>query len=222
MTASLLGGAPAQRHLTTTKVLPYSRTTIFNVFADIASYHEFSTSISSSTVTAKDSSGLPSAAKLKVGYPPLGLEEDWPCRAKCDRRTGIVQAQNAPADQGGSGSSVLEVWIVKWTITPAPSVSQDKQEATVRLDLELKFKNSVVDGMFSVLPRVAEKMMIKFETRVGEVVEKEKKTRAEQEARQKKSAKAADAAPKVEKEASKKNANGVPKKLEIRSNDVKY
>lgn len=117
---------------------------------------------------------------------------------------------------------MLEVWIVKWTITPAPSVSQDKQEATVRLDLELKFKNSVVDGMFSVLPRVAEKMMIKFETRVGEVVEKEKKTRAEQEARQKKSAKAADAAPKVEKEASKKNANGVPKKLEIRSNDVKY
>ena len=117
-----------------------------------------------------------------VGYPPIGLEEDWPCRVKCDRKTGVVQVQNAAA---GSGSAVLEVWIVKWTITPAPGGAEKTQEATVRLDLELKFRNSVVDGMFSVLPRVAEKMMIKFETRVGEVVEneKEKKRRAQPKAR---------------------------------------
>ncbi|GAB7343633.1 hypothetical protein MBLNU457_1627t1 [Dothideomycetes sp. NU457] len=219
--ASLLSGAPAQRHLTTTKVLPYSPSTIFNVFSDIASYHEFSTSISSSTVTSKDSSSLPTDAKLKVGYPPLGLEEEWPCRVKCNHNSGLVQAQNAPADEGGSGSAVLEVWIVKWTITPALSASEKKQEATVRLDLELKFRNSVVDGMFSVLPRVAEKMMIKFETRVGEVHEKEEKKRTELEKQQKKAAKAVDTTPRAEKEASKKNANGVPKKLEIRSNSVK-
>lgn len=112
------------------------------------------------------------------------------------------------------------MWIMKWTITPALSGSEKKQEATVRLDLELKFRSSVVDGMFSVLPRVAEKMMSKFETRVGEVEEKEKR-RAEREAQLRKATNAIDAAPKAEKEASKKNTNGVPKKLEIRSNGVK-
>ena len=209
MTDYLFGG-PNVRHLSYTKVLPYSPTLIFNVFSDIASYHEFSTSIDSSKVTNKDASGLPTAATLNVGYSPLGLTEEWRCIAICDRKAGTVEVRNAPVRPGEGG--VLEVWKLKWTISPAPSGEAEKKQATVKLEMELKFNNVVVDGTFAVLPAVAEKTMLKFERRVGEVEERKRKVEAKQKATVKKTEPAEKV---VEKKA--KNANGRPRKLEVRS-----
>jgi len=185
-----LFSAPRTRHLTHTKLLAYPTALLFTVFADLASYPEFSTSIDSSTVTSTDALGLPKTATLVVGYPPLGLVEEWRCLVRCDHEAGVVEVRNAPPSSS-SGGGVLEVWVMRWTISPAPSKSGggggggvERSSATVKVELEVKFRSAVVDGMFAVLPAVAEKTMLKFENRAREVDAREKERR-EAEAKRK-------------------------------------
>jgi len=172
--------------------------------------------VQTSKTTAKDSNGLAKAAKLKVGYPRFGIEEDWSCRVRCDTKTGVVTITK-DGDDAKAGDGVLEGWSLEWKVAPPPGSSAGAGGKTFRIDLrvEVTFRNVVYDQAFALLPSVAARMLAKFEARMAEVDALERKERV---AKLKAKAKAkAEAAKKESAKQSRPPAKAQPKKLEIRS-----
>lgn len=149
--------APSLRQLSTTKVVPYGPSTAFAALSDVSSYERATSLIYASSVTAKDNNGLPKTAKLNVGYPALSLNEEWPCQVRCDRSKRTIEITNPKG--GVFQSSVVESYLMKWSISP---IGNDKTQAEIKLDLEIKFSGPMVDTMFAVLPDVAGRIMYRF------------------------------------------------------------
>lgn len=149
--------APALRQLSTTKVVPYAPSTAFAALSDLSSYERATSLIYASSVTARDNNGLPKTAKLNVGYPALSLNEEWLCQVKCDRSKRMIEVTNPKG--GDFQSSVVESYLMKWSISP---VANEKAQAEIKLDLEIKFSGPMVDTMFAVLPDVAGRIMYRF------------------------------------------------------------
>lgn len=213
--SSFYPAAPSLRRMYYTKTLPYTSALIFNVISDISTYDEYSTLIASSTVTSKDAQKLPKTAKLKVGYPSLGLEEDWQCLISCNRAAGTVEAKSS-----SEGTATFESWLVKWKFE-----RNGAAKAVVKLDIELKFRGTMVDSVFAQLESsVAEKMMLKFERRIGEVEAKEKeKEKGKQEKEKREQAEKAEQAKKAGSSAKGevKQVKAPPKKLEVKPGNTK-
>lgn len=164
--SSALGPCP-KRSLTHTKTLPYSASSIFKAVSDVSGYPAFLPFTVSSNVTSRDEHGLPTRASLKIGYQKFGLEEVWESDLKCDPEKGTVEAQSSE----GSSQGLFEVLQTKWHIQPSQSTGQ----TSVKLDLDVKFRNPVYDQMFAqVEGKVAGVMISAFEKRVQEL-EKAKK-----------------------------------------------
>lgn len=159
--------APSRRRLWTSKIVLHAPSTAFAALSDVSSYERATSLIYHSTVTSKDTHGLAQTAKLNVGYPPLGLVEDWPCQIKCDRSKRTVEISSAPYFQ----SSSVESFLMKWTISP---VANEKSKAGIRLDMEVKFKGPIVDSMFAYLPDVAESTLERFEALVEALDKKDR------------------------------------------------
>ncbi|KAF2164234.1 hypothetical protein M409DRAFT_25576 [Zasmidium cellare ATCC 36951] len=160
--------APSLRQLSTTKVVPYTPSTAFAALSDLSSYERATSLIYRSSVTTKDSNGLPKTAKLNVGYPALSLNEEWPCQVKCDRSKRTIEIIPAASE---FQSSVVESYLMKWSISP---VANDKGQAEIMLNLEVKFKGPVVDSMFAVLPDVVGRIMYRFSALVEAQDKKER------------------------------------------------
>jgi coenzyme Q-binding protein COQ10 len=161
--SSALGPCPL-RQLTHTKTLPYSSKAIFKAVSDVAGYPSFLPFTISSKVTSRDSAGLPTRARLRVGYDKLGLEEDWDSIVNCDAEKGIIEARSS--DNASQG--LFEVLSTKWEID-----AQGKPPLNgtlVKLDVDVKFRNPVYDQMFAqVEQKVANIMISAFEKRVKEL-----------------------------------------------------
>lgn len=206
---------PSLRHLTHTETLPYHPSTVFAACSDISKYASFLPLIHSSNVTSKDFHHLPKTAKLKIGYPPLGIEEEWLCLVSCDHSTGTVLVKNKDVEDA---TGIFDSWLMRWSIQPPPTAgARASKTAKATLELEVKFRSMVYDQMFALLQdRVAGKMIEKFVVRIAELDEVERKGRLEKirekarlEAVRKKAAAAAKGA--------EPPVKAAPKKLEIRS-----
>lgn len=150
--------------MTHTKDLPYPSTTIFKAVSDVSGYPTFLPFTISSHVTTRDQEGYPTRAKLKVGYAKLGLEEDWDSVVRCDPRAGTIEARSSDENSNG----LFEVLNTKWHINPASKAGGD--QTSVRLTVDVKFRNPVYDQMFSqVEGKVASSMIVAFEKRVEEL-----------------------------------------------------
>jgi coenzyme Q-binding protein COQ10 len=160
---SALGPCPL-RKLTHTKTLPYSSKSVFKAISDVSGYPGFLPFTISSQVTARDSLGYPTRAKLRVGYAKLGLEEDWDSLVKCNPSDGLVEARSSETNSQG----LFEVLSTKWKIDALPNHENDR--TSVRLDVDVKFRSPVYDQMFAqVEEKVANAMIGAFEKRVQEI-----------------------------------------------------
>ncbi|KAK4498690.1 hypothetical protein PRZ48_009200 [Zasmidium cellare] len=217
--------APSLRQLSTTKVVPYAPSTAFAALSDLSAYERATSLIYRSSVTTKDGNGLPKTAKLDVGYPALYLNETWLCHVKCDRTKRTVEVTPAGSE---FQSSVVESYLMRWTISP---VANDKGQAEIKLNLEVKFKGPMVDSMFAVLPDVAGRIMYRFSALVEAQDKKEKEAAKKKPVPAKKAASSpAPKAPaaksvsvakapalKAPAEPAMTPAKRIPKKLEVRS-----
>lgn len=160
--SSALGPCP-KRSLTHTKTLPYSASSIFKAVSDVSGYPAFLPFTVSSNVTSRDEHGLPTRASLKIGYQKFGLEEVWESDLKCDPEKGTVEAQSSE----GNSQGLFEVLQTRWHIQPSPNAGH---QTSVKLDLDVKFRNPVYDQMFAqVEGKVAGIMISAFEKRVQEL-----------------------------------------------------
>ncbi|KAI1613968.1 dehydrase and lipid transport-domain-containing protein [Exophiala viscosa] len=158
-----LGPCP-ERSLTHTKTLPYPPRVIFKAVSDVSGYPTFLPFTIASNVTSRDSEGYPTRARLKVGYAKFGLEEDWDSVVRCDPEKGIVEARSSEANSGG----LFEVLSTKWQISPLDGGKEN--QASVKLDVTVKFRNPVYDQMFGqVEGKVASTMISAFEKRVEQL-----------------------------------------------------
>ncbi|EXJ95968.1 hypothetical protein A1O1_01093 [Capronia coronata CBS 617.96] len=166
---STLGSCPL-RSLTHTKRLPYPPALIFKAVSDVSGYPSFLPFTISSHVTSRDAAGYPTRAKLKVGYAKFGLEEDWDSVVSCDPGKGLVEARSSDENSNG----LFEVLNTKWHIAPMDPASKDG--TSVKLNVDVKFRNPIYDQMFSqVEGKVASTMISAFEKRVEELHRKEGK-----------------------------------------------
>ncbi|EMC98180.1 hypothetical protein BAUCODRAFT_415292 [Baudoinia panamericana UAMH 10762] len=217
--SSYLPSAPQLRRLTHTTDVPYHPATVFAALTDVPSYPSVLDLISTSTLTAKDASGLPKSAKLKVGYPSLGIAEEWPCLLSCSRNNGVVEVRSKNGDAGAEGSIIFATWLQRWKIQPPPTTAGStgvagKKTARLTLEMEVKFKSIVYDQMFALVAEgTAAKFVSKFEPRFAEVDEKERKEGVEKLREKAK----AEAAKKVVTTKDSVPAKSTPKKLEVRS-----
>ncbi|KPI45712.1 uncharacterized protein AB675_764 [Cyphellophora attinorum] len=115
----------------------------------------------------RDGAGLPKRARLRVGYDKLGLEENWDSIVACDPAQGLVEAKSSEnASQG-----LFDVLQTRWKIVPLEPGSD--APTTVKLDVNVKFRNPVYDQMFAqVEQKVAGAMISAFEKRVKQLDEK--------------------------------------------------
>lgn len=114
-------------------------------------------------MTSRDERGYPARASLKIGYEKFGLEEVWDSKVKCDPDQGTVEAQSSEANSQG----LFEILQTRWHIQPAQG--SDKS-TSVKLDLDVKFRNPVYDQMFAqVEGKVVNVMITAFEKRVQEL-----------------------------------------------------
>lgn len=158
---SALGPCPL-RNLTHTKHLPYSATSVFKAVADVSGYPAFLPFTISSNITKRDQNGYPERASLKIGYDKFGIEEVWDSQVKCDPEKGTVEAQSSE----GNSQGLFEVLQTRWHIQPSP----DANQTSVKLDLDVKFRNPVYDQMFAqVEGKVVNVMITAFEKRVREL-----------------------------------------------------
>lgn len=161
--SAALGPCPL-RSLTHTKLLPYSPSVIFKAVSDVSGYPAFLPFTISSNVTSRDSSGYPTRATLKVGHAKFGLEEDWDSTVRCDPEKGLVEARSSEENSNG----LFETLNTKWQIAPFDGTEKDR--ASVKLDVDVKFRNPVYDQMFAqVEEKVASAMISAFEKRVEEL-----------------------------------------------------
>lgn len=160
--SSALGPCPL-RNLTHTRTLPYSASSVFQAVADVSGYPSFLPFTVDSTVMARDQHGYPERASLKIGYDKFGLEEVWESKVRCDADQGIVEAQSSEANSQG----LFEVLQTRWHIQAAPG---SDTLTSVKLDLDVKFRNPLYDQMFAqVEGQVASVMINAFERRVQEL-----------------------------------------------------
>jgi coenzyme Q-binding protein COQ10 len=161
--SSALGPCPL-RSLSHTKTISHSSAAIFKAVSDVSGYPNFLPFTISSQVTSRDAEGYPTRARLKVGYSKLGLEEDWDSIVKCNSQQGIVEARSSENNSEG----LFEVLSTKWKIDALPEGSPD--QTSVKLDVDVKFRNPVYDQMFAqVEEQVANAMISAFEKRVQEL-----------------------------------------------------
>ncbi|EXJ81458.1 hypothetical protein A1O3_07750 [Capronia epimyces CBS 606.96] len=161
--SSTLGPCPL-RSLTHTKRLSYPPALIFKAVSDVSGYPTFLPFTISSHVTSRDPAGYPTRARLKVGYAKFGLEEDWDSVVSCDPKRGLVEARSSDENSNG----LFEVLNTRWYIAPMEDTSKDS--TSVKLDVNVKFRNPIYDQMFSqVEGKVASTMISAFEKRVEEL-----------------------------------------------------
>ena len=169
-----LFGSPPLRRLTQTKLLQHDSKTVFNTISDISSYPSFVPFAVSSIVTSKDLKGYPKSASLRVGYTKFGIEENWDSIVRCDPAKGIIEAKSSDAASDG----LFEVLRTKWEVSSiipegSPEASAKGSQTSVKLDIEVQFRNPLYDQMFSqVEGKVASAMIAAFEQRVVELEEK--------------------------------------------------
>ena len=161
--SSALGPCPL-RSVSHTKTLPYSSAAVFKAISDVSGYPGFLPFTISSNVTARDEAGYPTRARLRVGYDKLGLQEDWDSVVTCDAQHGRIEARSSEDASQGLFQTLQTRWQVK------PLDGHQSTQSSVKLEVDVKFRNPVYDQMFAqVETKVANAMISAFEKRVQDL-----------------------------------------------------
>jgi coenzyme Q-binding protein COQ10 len=133
-----------------------------------------------------DHAGVTLRARLRVGYAAMGIEEDWVSRVRVDEGAGLVEAKSGgDADAGVDGTgngdgetqqgSLFEVLRTKWQLSDVEDIRGQGidgvgNKTSVRLDVDVKFRSALYDGLFAGVEKEVAGMMVKaFERRIKEL-----------------------------------------------------
>ncbi|KAL7272035.1 Coenzyme Q-binding protein coq10, mitochondrial [Rhizina undulata] len=146
-----------------TRTLPHSSKILYNLVADIDSYHRFLPYCLGSTVTKFTASGTPSEADLRVGWG--NFDETFSSKVVCRPEENIVEAD-------ASNNALFERLNTRWEIVDKGN--ETRKESDVSLHIEFKFVNPLYSAVSQAVgPKVANLMIEAFEKRVREVLGKE-------------------------------------------------
>lgn len=188
-----LPGTEAQS-LSTTRVLPYKASSLYDLVADIDSYSTFVPYCQSSRVTkwsAPDANGRrwPSQADLTVGWG--GFEETFTSRLFCIPGE-VVEALGGEAvtrlprsavshhaasfDAPATANSIFQSLSTRWTIRPIhskdPGILRARDQTEVSLNIEFQFSNPIYAALSkAVTPKIAGIMIESFEKRARELLD---------------------------------------------------
>ena len=171
--------SPPEQVLTATRTLPYTRTRLYDLIADVDSYARFVPYCTSSRVTrwsAPDpDSGRrwPAQADLRVGFG--GLEETFTSRLRCVPGSVVEAVSGAPVAVDGSSSpgdsgsgSVFKSLVTKWAFEPS---GRHDTGTEVRLSIRFRFQNPLYAAMSAaVSDKVAATMIEAFEKEAARVL----------------------------------------------------
>ncbi|PNY27633.1 Coenzyme Q-binding protein coq10, mitochondrial [Tolypocladium capitatum] len=171
---SFPGGGDTTQHLAATRTLPYARDPLYELIADVDSYHRFVPYCSLSRVThwaPPDPRGRrwPARADLHVGWG--GFTEAFSSRLRCvpgvsvEAVSGDPAAADADAD---AASAVFKSLVTRWSLEP---VAHDPASPSteVRLTIEYRFVNPLYAAVSAaVSDKVAGLMIEAFEKQARE------------------------------------------------------
>ncbi|KAH6892031.1 dehydrase and lipid transport-domain-containing protein [Thelonectria olida] len=170
---SLPGSSPpSTQSLTATRTLPYPRTALYDLIADVDSYVQFVPYCSRSRVTRwsdPDSSGRrwPTLADLHVGWG--GFDEVFTSHLRCEPGVSVeaVSGSTQPGGAGPDASAVFRSLVTRWTVKdlagpPSPSTR-------VHLAIDFQFTNPLYAAVSAaVSDKVAGLMIEAFEKQARE------------------------------------------------------
>ncbi|POR33337.1 Coenzyme Q-binding protein coq10, mitochondrial [Tolypocladium paradoxum] len=169
---SLPGGGDATQRLAATRTLPYARDPLYELIADVDSYHRFVPYCSLSRVThwaPPDPRGRrwPARADLHVGWG--GFSEAFSSRLRCVPGVSVEAVSGDPTAAGAeAASAVFRSLVTRWSLEPrahgpaAPSTE-------VRLTIEYQFVNPLYAAVSAaVSDKVAGLMIEAFEKQARE------------------------------------------------------
>lgn len=163
------GSGPAQ-HLSADRLLPYPHEPLFDLIADVDSYHRFVPYCSRSCVTqwsAPDAAGRrwPLVADLHVGWG--GFDEAFTSRLRCVPGVSVEAVSGDPADAADAASTVFKSLVTRWSVRPVDRLPEPSTE--VRLTIEYQFTSPLYAAISAaVSDKIAGLMIEAFEARARE------------------------------------------------------
>lgn len=135
-----LAAAPAPQHLAAARTLPHARDALYDLIADVDSYHRFVPYCARSCVTrwsapdAATGRRWPAQADLHVGWGAFA--DAFTSRLRCVPGVS-VEARNKPS------GSIFETLVTRWSLAPAPAHRLDQPATEVHLSITYQFSSPV-------------------------------------------------------------------------------
>ncbi|KAH7062380.1 dehydrase and lipid transport-domain-containing protein [Macrophomina phaseolina] len=185
----------APQRLTATRTLPYPSAAIYNIIADVSSYHTFLPYCQRSEITrwsrpdAAHGQRWPAEATLAVGWGTISeafasrvycvpgrLVEAVGGRTRTRLRPEEVPHHDLPAEgeeealgRKGRDREILTHLLTRWALSPR---AVPKEQTQVSLEIEFAFANPLYGTMMAaVTPMVANLMIEAFEKRVEQLLD---------------------------------------------------
>lgn len=169
---SFPGGSDTQ-HLTAARTLPYARDPLYELIADVDSYHRFVPYCSLSRVThwaPPDPNGRrwPARADLHVGWG--GFSEAFSSSLRCVPGVSVEAVSGNPsAAAADAASAVFKSLVTRWSLEPVAHGPAAAPSTEVRLSIEYQFVNPLYAAVSAaVSDKVAGLMIEAFEKRARE------------------------------------------------------
>lgn len=163
---SLPGALNDTQTLTASRTLPYTPEALYELIADVDSYHQFVPFCSLSKVTqwsSEDSAGRrwPTQADLHVGWG--GFNEAFTSRLRCVPQISVEAVSGDPSGKGGpDASSVFKSLITRWSLQPQKGTTSPS--TVVDLSIRYQFVNPLYAAVSAtVSDKIAGLMVEAFE-----------------------------------------------------------
>ncbi|KAM4055935.1 polyketide cyclase / dehydrase and lipid transport [Hirsutella rhossiliensis] len=156
------------QHLTATRTLPYASAPLYDLIADVDSYHRFVPYCARSRVThwsPPDAHGRrwPAQADLHVGWG--GFTEVFTSRLRCVPGVS-VEALSRDDESASSSSSVFKSLVTRWSLNP---VASHQPSTEVHLSITYQFTSPIYAAVSAaVSDKVAGVMIEAFEKQAQE------------------------------------------------------
>ncbi|KND86105.1 Coenzyme Q-binding protein coq10, mitochondrial [Tolypocladium ophioglossoides CBS 100239] len=151
------GGGDTTQHLAATRTLPYARDPLYELIADVDSYHRFVPYCSLSRVTHW------------APPDPRGRREAFSSRLRCVPGVSVEAVSGRPAAaEAEAASAVFKSLVTRWSLEP---VAHDPASPSteVRLTIEYQFVNPLYAAVSAaVSDKVASLMIEAFEKQARE------------------------------------------------------
>lgn len=162
---NIAAGLETKQTLNESKVLPYPREALYELIADVDSYHQFVPYCSRSEVTqwsAADDQGRkwPTQADLHVGWG--GFNEAFTSRLRCVPGVSVEAVSGDPSGKGEDASAVFKSLVTRWSLRSEPK--SPSTSTIVDLSIRYQFVNPLYAAVSAtVSDKIAGMMVEAFE-----------------------------------------------------------